>query len=393
MPPLLVRLNGALLVLVLLVACGSLLLLGEPGRNPVRDQFDTASLRFAVIGDWGVPRSPWETAKLHMVPNQHAVAAVMGQWAAVAQPSFVLSTGDAAYPVGLRGPNETSRLQAAWADVYTGGNLGKVPWYNTEGNHDCAGDVAAQRAFGQTEPRWRMGPGFQQSEWAVPGSYHDTTVRLMVLDMCTMACGRPGPPNFRCAASANMGAVRTDTVQARAAMLVDLQRGLHGCGRDEGSWVWCVVAGHWPIFSFGGNGPTAELIEDVLPILRKGGAHAYFSGHDHNLQHIELNDRGDGGAFGAGVQLQLFVSGAGGYTLHPELKDEVPMDLRATQENMAVGRAKHVRHGFLAVTVDDKKIRVQLMALEQQASEGQQEATVVYQTDVRWHTTLPEGSS
>jgi hypothetical protein len=56
------------------------------------------------------------------------------------------------------------------------------------------------------------------------------------------------------------------------------------CGARTARNTWCVVAGHWPVFSFGGNGPTDVLIDELLPILNDAGVHAYLSGHDHNMQ-------------------------------------------------------------------------------------------------------------
>ncbi|WP_230772782.1 metallophosphoesterase [Sphingomonas sp. Leaf4] len=50
---------------------------------------------------------------------------------------------------------------------------------------------------------------------------------------------------------------------------------------------WKVVTGHHPIRSGGsGHGDQPEIIERVLPILKRHGVQAYIAGHDHDLQHI-----------------------------------------------------------------------------------------------------------
>ena len=75
-------------------------------------------LHFAAVGDWGVPLAPYEVKKLGMLGNQQRVAMALREWsdavAAAPDSSFVLSLGDHAYPVGLRGANETSRLTVGW---------------------------------------------------------------------------------------------------------------------------------------------------------------------------------------------------------------------------------------------------------------------------------------
>jgi acid phosphatase len=62
---------------------------------------------------------------------------------------------------------------------------------------------------------------------------------------------------------------------------------------------WKIVVGHHPIYSGGTHGEQPELVEQVLPLLRKYRVQAYFCGHDHDLQHLTAGE------------VNLFVSGAG----------------------------------------------------------------------------------
>jgi tartrate-resistant acid phosphatase type 5 len=62
---------------------------------------------------------------------------------------------------------------------------------------------------------------------------------------------------------------------------------------------WKIVIGHHPIYSGGGHGDTPELIENILPLLQEHKVHAYFNGHDHDLQHLVAG------------KVNLFDSGAG----------------------------------------------------------------------------------
>ena len=65
-------------------------------------------------------------------------------------------------------------------------------------------------------------------------------------------------------------------------------------------YLW--VGAHHPVYSIGGHGPTMPLIELVKPLLEKYQAN-YFSGHEHNLQHIkEVNSTVNYIVTGAGMQ-------------------------------------------------------------------------------------------
>src|SRR5258705_799429 len=52
---------------------------------------------------------------------------------------------------------------------------------------------------------------------------------------------------------------------------------------------WKLVFGHHTIYSGGSeHGNTAELLEQIKPILERRGVQAYINGHEHDLQHIKV---------------------------------------------------------------------------------------------------------
>lgn len=57
--------------------------------------------------------------------------------------------------------------------------------------------------------------------------------------------------------------------------------------------------GDHPIVSSGPHGPELALVQGVMPLLERYGVHAYFNGHEHNLQHAITNG------------VHYFTSGAG----------------------------------------------------------------------------------
>jgi len=83
-----------------------------------------------------------------------------------------------------------------------------------------------------------------------------------------------------------------------------------GARREQKAWLtselqrsgadWKVVLGHHPVYSGGSHGNTEELLDELDPLLRKYGAHIYFSGHDHNKQFIQHQG------------MNYIISGAGG---------------------------------------------------------------------------------
>jgi len=81
--------------------------------------------------------------------------------------------------------------------------------------------------------------------------------------------------------------------------------------QDTPAGTWKFVVGHHPIYSAATHGDTIPLQEDLLPLLVKHRVHAYFSGHDHTLQHHMHTDPH------TGWKLHHFVSGGGGYHTGP----------------------------------------------------------------------------
>lgn len=52
-----------------------------------------------------------------------------------------------------------------------------------------------------------------------------------------------------------------------------------------------VVMAHHPLYSNGDHGDTPSLVEAWEPLFQEHGVHAYLCGHDHDLQHLELEAR------------------------------------------------------------------------------------------------------
>lgn len=73
-----------------------------------------------------------------------------------------------------------------------------------------------------------------------------------------------------------------------------------------------IVIGHYPILSYGMYGINKSLIEILFPIFKKYGVNYYISGHDHNLQIIDI--------FNEEYHIKQIISGSTS-CLYPILKN------------------------------------------------------------------------
>ena len=63
-----------------------------------------------------------------------------------------------------------------------------------------------------------------------------------------------------------------------------------------------MVISHHPLYSNGSHGDTPDLVKRWGPLFEEHGVHAYLCGHDHDLQHLELE----------GLRTSFVLSGGGG---------------------------------------------------------------------------------
>lgn len=65
---------------------------------------------------------------------------------------------------------------------------------------------------------------------------------------------------------------------------------------------WLIVMGHHPVYTNGVHGDSEELIAAYAPLMQQHGVHLYLCGHDHDMQHLELE----------GLKTSFILSGGGG---------------------------------------------------------------------------------
>lgn len=216
---------------------------------------------FVALGDWGRGGERYQVA----------VAQAMAQAAAEVRSRFVVSVGDNFYPAGVRSANDP-QWKTSFEEVYAAPSL-QTPWYAALGNHDYRGRPGAQVAYGRRGGRWRM----PSRSYVASGD--DTGIPnldLFVLDTTPMV-GDDDEALMRLA----HGRVRVPKPGRQIAWLK------HALQHSQADWK--VVVGHHPIYSGGRHGGSPELAARLEPLFKAYGVQAYLCGHDHALQHIQID--------------------------------------------------------------------------------------------------------
>jgi len=250
-------------------------LLSEPLR--AEDTPAAGALNFGIIGDWG----------RHGRPDQMAVAQQMALACARANAAFVISVGDNFYEDGVASVDDP-HWEKSFARVYTAPSL-QVPWYVQLGNHDYKGNVQAQLDYAKTSTRWKMPARYWCQVMAVDAA---TNVEFFFIDTSPMISAyaeHPENPQME----KELSALRNEHYEQQQMAWLDRALG-------SSTAPWKLVVGHHPIYSAGlGHGSEQDLINTLLPLLRKHGVQAYIAGHDHDLQHLQTGP------------MHLIISGGG----------------------------------------------------------------------------------
>ena len=230
------------------------------------------TLNFLVFGDWGRQGER----------DQREVAEQMGIAAQNVGARFVISVGDNFYEDGVASLAD-DHWQKSFEDVYTAPSL-QVPWHVILGNHDYHGNCDAQLAYAGRSSRWTMPSRYYRQTHHIDS---ETTADFFYLDTTPMI-------------KAYYRRVFVENVRANVITQdVPGQFAWFKAALSESRAQWKIVFAHHPIYSGGEHGDQSELIENVLPLLHEHNVHAYFNGHDHDLQHLVAGD------------VNLFCTGAG----------------------------------------------------------------------------------
>lgn len=219
-------------------------------------------ITFLAFGDFG----------LHTPVRQDIVRRMLG-FTRQDKVDAVLSLGDNFYNYGVQSVQDPQ-----WQDYEQTFHLLACPFYAILGNHDYLGSIQAQIDYAST----------RNTHWRMPSRYYDKvftageeSVHVFFLDTFTL-CPQESRRN-----SLAMGMLNFDVLfgQKDLEQYRWLDRVLAGSTAN-----WKVVVGHYPVFSNGNHGDTSELVQDLLPLLKRHGVDFYLSGHDHDLEFMRRED-------------------------------------------------------------------------------------------------------
>mmetsp|Transcript_6545 Transcript_6545/g.18880 ORF Transcript_6545/g.18880 Transcript_6545/m.18880 type:complete len:458 (+) Transcript_6545:514-1887(+) len=321
-------------VLVLLVVLAGIAALGGGGGRSSPDLSHATYARFQIIGDWG-------RQGLH---NQSDVAAVMGAVAHDAKPDFVISTGDNFYESGLTSVAD-DLFRASYSEVYSAASLKGVPWYAVLGNHDYGetGPVSIRKpancpalapdcvygplpqldvALRKRDPRWHCGRNFRMplAGGRAEVFFYDTSPFILSYHNASWA--------------GQLGGIAEQSWRGN---LKELEAAL-----ADSTAAWKLVVGHHPVLSSGGaHGDQSELQQHVQPVLEKYGVQAYFSGHDHHLEHLRVPGT---------ASPDYIISGAGS-------------QVRPVREGEEASQFKYYGSGFVEALLKAEEMQLRLFGV------------------------------
>ncbi len=277
--------------------------------TPPKTDFGADGLHLLAFGDYGTNND-----------KQRQVAACMNDFAGrLGSPlTAVLALGDNFY-----GHLTPERFQPGFEEMYPKQHL-DCPFYATLGNHDYGPQYDSKQGRPKADMQLDYARNNPGSRWKMPAKWY------------SFELGAPEKPLVK--------VIYLDGNYFEGALTpqekVDQARWLKAEMRKKtkAKWVWMVS--HYPIFSettSRGDKAGARLLEAWSEHLRNKDISLYLAGHDHNLQHLQVDD----------YSPSFLVSGGGGASRY-----EVSQSPR--------GFSMQSR-GFNHIHVTEEKITVQIV--------------------------------
>lgn len=195
---------------------------------------------------------------------------------------IILILGDNFYPDGINDINDNQWKKFEEQNI-------DFPTWGILGNHDYLGNVKAQIEY-------------KKNNWNIPNFFYKKSfdfIDFFFIDTSILL------PEF---CNLNYNIVKSklgkEPLQYSKEMLDWLNRELKKCSKLK------MVVGHYPISSFGIYGINKRLFKILFPIFKKHNVKYYISGHDHNLQIVDI--------YTIGYEMKQIIS-AGCSHLYPTL--------------------------------------------------------------------------
>jgi tartrate-resistant acid phosphatase type 5 len=249
--------------------------LGELGAGRPLTLFSGSGMHFLAMGDFG-------SGNVH----QTAVARQMAEFSKqLGNPlSGVFMLGDNFY-----GKLSPDRFPRHFEDMYPKAEL-NCPFYGCLGNHDYGPSYDSGQGRAKAQMQLDYAKENPASRWKMPAKWYALElpdpkaplVKLIFLDS----------NNFEGALTPQ------EKLEQRRFLEAELKK------ETRAPWRW--VISHFPMFSDGAKRDSQRLIQEWGGHLKAENIPLYLCGHDHNLQHLEVE----------GYPSSFVVCGAGGAGLY-----------------------------------------------------------------------------
>jgi len=271
-----------------------------------------AELDLLALGDFGSADEKQKAVARAMIRYTESLAK---------KPDGLLMLGDNFYrkmPGGVKSPRWSSGFSKMYpAKVFPN------PCWSILGNHDyhdTPNNEQVQLGYAASLDR--------KTRWTMPAKYYrvdlpakNPQVTFLMLDTNLEAINRPlHGPKTPCWL----------TPEEQAAQKVWLKQQL-----SSKRAPFTVVVGHHPLYSNGKYQGTPPLIEEIGDLLEQAGVHMYLCGHEHDLQHLELE----------GLRTSFVVSGGGG------------SHIRGGKEKHK-GNFYQIAHGFSHLSIKNRRLHL-----------------------------------
>lgn len=240
------------------------------------------ALDLLLIGDFGTSGA-----------DQLKVAKAMREFckASTIAPHAMFLLGDNFYSAVKDGfSTESERWKNTFEDVYPAADF-PGPCWAVLGNHDYhdnPGGEQVQLAYAK-----RSG-----TRWKMPAKWYRFDLGPKENPFATVIALDSNLPSVSGGTNKKTGKPRGSlTAAEEAEQLAWFKAEL---GKERAPFT--IVMAHHPLYSNGDHGDTDGLVEQWGPLLEEHKVHAYLCGHDHDLQHLELE----------GLHTSFVLSGGGG---------------------------------------------------------------------------------
>ncbi len=229
------------------------------------------ALHVLMIGDFGTGAA-----------DQLKVAKAMEKFIAEKgiKPEGLLLLGDNFYGATKDGMTVKSQRWATGIEDMYPSSIFDGPMWPILGNHDYHDNEGGELV--QLEYAKKLG-----TRWKMPAKWYRLELGPVLKPYATVICLDSNLPVVSGGKNKKTGKVKNHLSEAE----VQEQLGWLKKELAKPRAPFTIVAGHHPLYSNGDHGDTEALIAQWEPLFQEHKVHAYLCGHDHDLQHLEMEGK------------------------------------------------------------------------------------------------------